>query len=81
MYENNSPFMNYINGMGNYVGGATQPSLVKKNIYTLIRDGYVVSILSNNTILLVNIRTKEIVDSAQMSNCQYNATNGGIYIR
>lgn len=81
MYENNSPYMNYLNAMRNNVGGGPQPMLVKKNIYTLVREGYVVSILSNNTILLINIRTKSVADTALMSTCSYNATNGGIYIR
>lgn len=72
--------MTYLQGMEYSVGGIGT-FVVKRNLFGLIKDGYVVSILQNNTVLLVNIKKRLIVDVVTM-NCNFsNSTNGDIYIR
>lgn len=72
--------MSYLRGVEYTVGGIGTFA-VKRNLFGLIKDGYVVSILQNNTVLLVNIKKRLIVDEVAMNCNLANLTNGDIYIR
>lgn len=53
---------------------------IRKNLYGLVGNGYIVSILSNNTVLLVSIKPKiAFLDSVTIPCPTQNSTNGDIY--
>lgn len=61
MNNNNSLISSYPNDFSvlfNSIDGV----LFKKNLYALIKNGYIISILQNNSAVLVNIVDKVVLD-------------------
>lgn len=60
--------------------GGNQAYLVKKNLYGIINQGILGTILQNNTVLLINMKSRQVTDSIEMP-CNPNSTNGIIFTR
>ena len=64
-YGHESPFNAYLSTVPNMMLGSTEPENrieIKKNLYGLLKKGYLVSILVNNSVLVTDLKQKRIVD-------------------
>lgn len=61
-------------------GSANQTVVVKKNLYGIVNQGTLGTILENNSVLLINLKTRQVTDMITMP-CNPNSTNGIIFTR
>lgn len=73
-------YQSYLRGMGNNLGGAGNVS-VKRNLYALIGQGYIISILENNTVLLTSVKKLKVLDAILVPCLHFNQTNGDVFIK
>jgi len=63
------------------LGLAGQIGVIRRNLFELLAEGYVVSILSNNTVLVVDIIKKQVSDVIVLNCDTYNSTDGAIFTK
>jgi len=49
---------------------------IKKNLYSLLHQGYIISILTNNTVLVFDVNTKKVMSYIIVLCLTTNSVNG-----
>lgn len=78
MNSGTRPYMNMIeknnnNGVLQILGSTAN---IKKNLYSLLHQGYIISILTNNTVLVFDVNTKKVMSYIIVLCLTTNSVNG-----
>lgn len=65
-----------------YLGQVREPTVtIRKNLFHFYPEGFLISILTNNTVIMMNLTSNTTIAKVEMNCTEQNQTNGDIFTR